>query len=636
MFIVPKSGTTLLAASLILSGLMALGRAPNGSGQSSPATGQAASEQKKRSPEQKGVRSAEIPDLPEEPSEDEFAPAAFEMDVSQESPLLQVLYKATRETKEKDVLARLEEAKALIQSGTDLKATDPQGRTALHWTVFGSSYSTKSPVTVAYEEIADAMIQRGIDINHEDIYQDTALDYLLYSPSFEMQTLLMENGATSGFLVATFRFFDQMQMLSPASNVPKAVSLSRRADLSPGATLSVRLITPVYSDRSRTGDPIEGVVTYPLCKEGERLVCKDGELLVPPGTKVNGTILFATKAPDKYSRPRLVLDFSNVVHKDGQVSPLYARVLDVDNARETIRNNEILGIIQPHASKKASLVFAAMSASNPFAGYAIKGISTVYGLSIRREILFPSGTDLQIQIVRPSMLKQKEAWPGFPQLTLDTDLNQIVTNAPLRTTATNKTPSDLTNLIFIGSKQRVTSAFTESHWIEADDLGVKAALKVAQATMRNTGYNSAPVSTLLLNGQPPDLVFQKSLNTFAKRHHIRIWKLKKTYKGQDVWVGAATHDIATENGRGYTKWTHRIDPHVDRERDWIQSDLLFSGIAIAYADIDRPHAPKRASNATGDEIVTDGKITVVDLGTSKEREHQGPALVQRSAGETTK
>ena len=110
--------------------------------------------------------------------------------------------------------------------------------------------------------------------------------------------------------------------------------------------------------------------------------------------------------------------------------PLYARVLDVDNARETIRNNEILGIIQPHASKKASLIFAGLSATNPFAGYAIKGISTVYGLSIRREILFPSGTDLQIQIVRPSMLKQKEAWPGFPQLTLDSDLSLIVNNAP--------------------------------------------------------------------------------------------------------------------------------------------------------------------------------------------------------------
>jgi len=583
--------------------------------------------------EQKGVRRAEIPDIPDEAPEEELAPAELELDVSKDSPLLQVLYKATRETKEKEILARLAEAKALIAGGADLKATDDHSRTALHWAVFGSSYANKPSVTVAYEEIADAMIQRGIDINHEDIYQDTALDYLLYSPTFEMQTLLMESGATSGFLVATFRFVDEMEITAPSSNVPKAMSMSKRADLAPGATLSVRLLTPVYSDRSRTGDPIEGVVTYPLCKDGEKMACNAGQLLVPPGTKINGTILFATKAPDKYSRPRLVLDFSNIIHQDGKISPLYARVLDVDNARETVRNNEILGIIQPHASKKASLVFAGLAAANPFAGYAIKGVSTVYGLSIRREILFPAGTDMQIQIVRPSMLKAKDLWPGWPQIPVDDDLQKIVQAAPLRTTATNQTPSDLTNLIFLGSKQRLTSAFTDSQWLEADDLSVKAAMKVAQATLRNTGYTSAPVSTLLLNGQPPDLVFQKSLNTFAKRHHIRIWKLKKTYQGQDVWLGAATHDIATSNSRGYTKWSHRIDPHVDRERDWIQSDLLFSGIAVAYADINRPHAPKKASNATGDDIVTDGKITVVNLGLLKERDQKGPALTPRSTGE---
>ena len=75
---------------------------------------------------------------------------------------------------------------------------------------------------------------------------------------------------------------------------------------------------------------------------------------------------------------------------------------------------------------------------------------------------------------------------------------------------------------------------------------------------------------------------------------------------------------------------------MDRERDWIQSDLLFSGIAIGYADIERPRAPKRASNATGDDIVTDGKITVVDLRTSKDHDQQGPAWVPRPAEKTTK
>jgi hypothetical protein len=88
----------------------------------------------------------------------------------------------------------------------------------------------------------------------------------------------------------------------------RAASTSHKVDLMPGATLGLRLSGAVFSDRSRTGDPIEATVTYPLCKNGENLACNEGELLVPPGTKVNGTILFAQKAPDKYSRPRLVLD----------------------------------------------------------------------------------------------------------------------------------------------------------------------------------------------------------------------------------------------------------------------------------------------------------------------------------------
>lgn len=79
-------------------------------------------------------------------------------------------------------------------------------------------------------------------------------------------------------------------------------------------------------------------------------------------------------------------------------------------------------------------------------------------------------------------------------------------------------------------------------------------------------------------------------------------------------MGAATHDIATENARGYTKWIHRIDPHIDRERDWVQTDLLFSGTATGYLDVERPNAPRKASNATGDDLETDGKITIVALG----------------------
>ena len=566
----------------------------------------------------------------QETPDDELDTAAVTLDVSHSSPLIQKLYQATRETKEQPILDRLTEAKKLIADGADVKATDQYGRTALHWTIFGSSYNTKPKIIVSYEEVADQLIQHGVEINHEDIYNDTALDYLLYSPNFEIQTLLIENGATSGFLTAFFHFFNQENGDMPHT-IAASVAQSRKADLAPGQTLSVRLNGPVYSEHSRTGDPVEATVTYPLCKSGENISCPKDELVIPPGTKVQATVLFAQKAPDKYSRPRLVLDFSNIIHADGTRSPLYARVIDVDNARETVRNNEILGIVQPHATTKASMALAGLGMVNPIAGYTIKGVSAVYGLSIRREILFPAGTDLQIQVVRPSMLKTRDAWSGWPLMPVDPPLKTLVAAAPLRVSTKDNKPSDLTNLMFIGSQQELIAAFQEAGWFEADSLSMGSAAKSIQATIRGAGYTNAPVSLLMINGKPPDLVFQKSLDTFAKRHHIRIWKEPGTYQDRDVWIGAATHDIAISTEKAKTKWSHRIDPHIDREREWIETDLLFKGTATSYALVDRPHAPKKTTNATGDELLTDGQLSVLVIGNTKPNilNTQSPVLQTR-------
>jgi hypothetical protein len=552
----------------------------------------------------------------EDTPNDELEEAAVKIDVSRSSPLIQKLYQATRDTKEQDILGRLTEAKKLLADGADVKATDQYGRTALHWTVFGSSYNTKPSIIVSYEELADQLLQKGVDINHEDIYNDTALDYLIYSPNFEIQTLLIEHGATSGFLIATFQFVrDEIGELPKTVNEGMAKAMN--ADLAPGHTMSIRLNGPVYSEHSRTGDPVEGTVTYPLCKDGENITCPEGQLVVPPGTRVQATVLFAQKAPNKYSRPRLVLDFSNIVHADGTRTPLYARVIDVDNARETVRNNEIIGIVQPHASTKTGFVLAGLGMVNPIAGYTIKGVSAVYGLSLRREILFPAGTDLQIQVVRPSMLKKRDTWSGWPVLTVDDKLQAIVKAAPIRVYTKDNKPSDVTNLMFIGSQKQLEAAFQEAGWFETDSLSMGSALKTVGATIRSSGYSQAPVSLLTVNGKPPDLVFQKALDTFAKRHHIRIWKEPGTWNGREVWIGAATHDIDISKARANTKWGHRIDPHVDREREWIETDLLFAGTATSYALVDRPHVPKTTANATGDVITTDGQLSIVELGATK-------------------
>ena len=56
------------------------------------------------------------------------------------------------------------------------------------------------------------------------------------------------------------------------------------------------------------------------------------------------------------------------------------------------------------------------------------------------------------------------------------------------------------------------------------------------------GYNEAPVSILMLDGKPPDMVFEKLNNTFAQRHHLRVWRRPPSFSGKPVWAVAATHD----------------------------------------------------------------------------------------------
>ena len=354
-------------------------------------------------------RSAEVSrDIPEDAPEDELAPAALELDVSHDSPLLQDLYQATRETKEQAILERLKHAKGLIAGGADLKATDPQGRTALHWAVFGSSYTTKPNVLVAYEEIADALIQRGVEINKQDVYQDTALDYLLYSPSFEMQTLLIENGASSGFLAAFYTFFNEVATNVPADPRRGSCSYSQGRSCSRrnfGRTAGRSGIQrPFAHRRSHRGDCDLSLMQErrAACLQGWRVAGftrNQGERHGAVCRKGPGQVFAA--APG-----------ARLLEHCSQEWPahaaLRARACMWTMPAKRSATTRFWASFSRMLRSKVSLVMAAFGAANPIAGYTIKGVQTVYGLSLRREVLFPAGTDIQVQVVRASMLKQKD------------------------------------------------------------------------------------------------------------------------------------------------------------------------------------------------------------------------------------
>jgi hypothetical protein len=100
-----------------------------------------------------------------------------------------------------------------------------------------------------------------------------------------------------------------------------------------------------------------------------------------------------------------------------------------------------------------------------------------------------------------------------------------------------------------------------------------------------------------------------------ERNHFRIWKAPfQAPQNQPLWAGAGTHDIGIERDqRSPDAITHKIDPEVDKERDFIGSTLQQAGQVQAMSYLYRPNPVKQTFTATGGEIKSDGRVLVIVL-----------------------
>jgi hypothetical protein len=113
---------------------------------------------------------------------------------------------------------------------------------------------------------------------------------------------------------------------------------------------------------------------------------------------------------------------------------------------------------------------------------------------------------------------------------------------------------------------------------------------------------------LTLNGSPADAAYQKSLNTFSRRHHLRVWK---DPDHPDVWFSAATEDTAIRVKKLHL--THSIDPHIDDERAKVVNDLVFTGCVDSAALLSRDSVPGTVNEKGDGVLITDGNIAALRL-----------------------
>ncbi|MDQ1473264.1 MAG: hypothetical protein QOJ99_4744, partial [Bryobacterales bacterium] len=145
----------------------------------------------------------------------------------------------------------------------------------------------------------------------------------------------------------------------------------------------------------------------------------------------------------------------------------------------------------------------------------------------------------------------------------------------------------------------------------AAKLSSSSKLETARAVIEARGYREGPMSVLLLDREPPDMALQKGNNTFAQRHHLRIFRRPDAFAGKPVWVCSSTHDTGIDFSERDHTFIHKVDGEIDKERAKVVSDLLFTGLVKSVALVARPEVPTTIENATGDTLKTDGAMAVL-------------------------
>jgi len=174
---------------------------------------------------------------------------------------------------------------------------------------------------------------------------------------------------------------------------------------------------------------------------------------------------------------------------------------------------------------------------------------------------------------------------------------------------------DMVNYALVGSEEQVEAAFKAAGWVLVDKTVGDAVLHGILSTLSHEAYTEMPMSTLYLFGRPQDLSYARGdpLKVAAERHHLRVWKTDKTVDGRPLWVGSATHDVGFEKDQRNGKVTHKIDPEIDKERDFLLQSFDAAGAfsSTAYVTPDDPML--KARTATGGSFYSDGRIVVMAL-----------------------
>ena len=191
----------------------------------------------------------------------------------------------------------------------------------------------------------------------------------------------------------------------------------------------------------------------------------------------------------------------------------------------------------------------------------------------------------------------------------------LLSKIPRRVTDKQEHPGDMVNFLILGSEPAMQQVFTAAGWVKVDADVQDAILHGLLESISKESYVTMPMSQLYLFGRPQDYgwAHAEPINVVKTRNHLRIWKAPFPVHEEALWVGAATHDIGLERDQRNNGITHKIDPDIDLERDYVEKTLSATGLVSEIAYFLPDHPLKEATTATGGSFHSNGKVLVMKL-----------------------
>jgi LssY C-terminus len=220
-----------------------------------------------------------------------------------------------------------------------------------------------------------------------------------------------------------------------------------------------------------------------------------------------------------------------------------------------------------------------------------------------------------IEVLDPGLTTEGAALGGPAEAPIPSITSAILGEVPRRVSDPQGNPGDMVNVFIVGTQDQVVQVFTAAGWVQVDSSVRNTVVAGLIDSLSKEDYLTMPMSTLYLFDRPQDYGFAHAepVRVAMSRNHLRVWKSKYEVDGRPLWCIAATHDIGFERDQRNNGVTHKIDPAIDGEREYVNDTLSSTGLVIQRTHVTPSDALIEAKTATGGSFHSDGRILVLIL-----------------------